>query len=417
MRFEDLCKHPETELGRVLDWLGLDPIGRSAELGSQPEDSEVCFRDSQALHMARSYLDALGESVVTLMGYSWKDLQQRLSSIRLGTRTSAGGWSIRSPASTDWFPKEQPKEQESVGREPLVSVITPCLNAGTFLARCISSVEMQTYTNVEHIIIDGGSTDQTVDLLERCRRNELRWISEPDNGQADAINKGFRMANGAIVTWLNADDTLRGYAVQDAVEAFLQVPSAGVVYGDIEIVDIDGRRSIRRAPKRLKRGAFDSNNPLPQPGTFFKASALRSVGGLNESLYLAFDFDLWSRLFQAGAEFQHVPKVMATFHVHDGSKTARADPGEFWAETAIAHLTQRRLPQAKSALDRSSWRETFNSIQTFLTQGRYRDARMIAREGWRSLHPPKRRLMGAFLATTALSPRISGLVLRKLGRS
>src|SRR6185312_9310851 len=126
---------------------------------------------------------------------------------------------------------------------PLVTVVTPCLNPGPDLARCLASVRAQSHPAVEHLVVDGASTDGTVERLQGAEG--VTWVSEPDGGQAEAINKGFRRARGSIVTWLCADDELRPDAVARAVTA-LTAAAAGWVYGDCEIRDDLHGGEIRR---------------------------------------------------------------------------------------------------------------------------------------------------------------------------
>src|SRR4030042_1306962 len=118
--------------------------------------------------------------------------------------------------------------------DPLVPIVPPSLNKGRFIEETILSIKNQTYPRIEHIVIDGGSTDETLDILKKYS-NSLIWISEPDKGQSDAINKGWRMAKGDILGWLNADDTYMPWAVETAVRFFAENPDVGMVYGRCNI--------------------------------------------------------------------------------------------------------------------------------------------------------------------------------------
>src|SRR5207253_836839 len=136
-------------------------------------------------------------------------------------------------------------------KQPLVSIITPSYNQGRFIRATIESVLGQDYPNIEYIIMDGGSKDETASIAREYSRR-LTFISERDRGQSDAINKGFRMARGEIVSWLNSDDIILPGAVRSAVEAFERVPSAGAVYGDGYLIDLVGNVNSR----------FPSNEPF-----------------------------------------------------------------------------------------------------------------------------------------------------------
>jgi hypothetical protein len=216
---------------------------------------------------------------------------------------------------------------------PLVSVVTPCLDPGERLRRCLASVAAQTYAPVEHVVVDGGSTDGTVELL---RESGVSFVSEPDEGQAAALNKGFRLARGDIVGWLNADDTLAPDAVAAVVAALTGSPAAGWAYGDCEIVEPDERRSVRRPRVVTGPESFLDSNPVAQPGTFVTREALRRVGEVDESLHLAMDFDLWLRLADAGFRGVYVPQTLAAFEISDTSKTGSVGWPAFVQEEALA---------------------------------------------------------------------------------
>lgn len=181
--------------------------------------------------------------------------------------------------------------------KPLVSIITPSFNQGNFIRETIESVLSQSYDNIEYIVIDGGSTDNTLDILSQYE-GKLTYISEPDKGQSDAINKGFRMAKGEIFAWLNSDDVYEPGAVQKAVELFTANPDVALVYGNGYIID----------EKSNKVKAFEYTHDfslweliyvwdyIMQPATFFKAYSLKEVGYLNETLHWTMDWELWIKL-------------------------------------------------------------------------------------------------------------------------
>jgi glycosyltransferase involved in cell wall biosynthesis len=206
--------------------------------------------------------------------------------------------------------------------QPLVSVITPSFNQGQFIEETIQSVLNQNFPHIEYIVVDGGSTDGALAVIQRYQ-DRLVWLSEPDRGQADAINKGFRMAEGDILAWLCSDDT---YVVPDAVSTvvdfFLQNPGVGMVYGQCNIIDEQGRfvRVLEAEDFDLQRlihwslGSF-----IPQPATFFRRAVLDKVGMLDVDLHFSMDVDLWIRI---GREFEvrRIPYILANFRMHPGSK-------------------------------------------------------------------------------------------------
>jgi glycosyltransferase involved in cell wall biosynthesis len=209
----------------------------------------------------------------------------------------------------------------------LVSIITPSLNQARYLREAIESVRAQTYQPIEHIVVDGGSTDGTPEILAQYDR--LRSVSEPDRGQSHALNKGFAMASGDILGWLNADDSYEPTAVADAVSA---LEGAGLVYADVMRVNDDGMN-----PRRIRsRSEFDLWTELNlgcgvySPAVFFTREALESVGGLDESLHLTMDYDLWLRI---GKRFpvRHVDAVWGVQRLHGEAKTLRYYD-DFWPE-------------------------------------------------------------------------------------
>lgn len=223
-------------------------------------------------------------------------------------------------------------------------MVTPCLNATAWLPRCLDSVAAQGYGRIEHLVVDGGSTDGSLELL---RSRPVRLVSEVDAGQSDAINKGFALARGELLTWLNADDELAPGAVESVVDAARRLPGCGWFYGDVLIRE-GSRSGIRHAPASLGPHSFEFGNAIAQPGCFFRRSALATVGSLDSSLDLAMDFDLWVRLSVAGVRAARVAGPLATFHVEPGSKTSRATPRD-WAREEATVLAKAGLPRAAAA--------------------------------------------------------------------
>lgn len=206
-----------------------------------------------------------------------------------------------------------------------VTVVTPSFNKGETLEETILSVLNQTYPDLEFIIVDGGSTDRTVEILERYAGHPKisAIISEPDRGQADAINKGFRMARGDIVGWINADDLLAPSAVESAVRVFESDRNAAIAYGDISVIDGAGRsvRMIRARPDVSRFSLLNSDYDVYQPGSFYRREALVQAGYLDEGFNYCMDLDLWLKLLRTG-KARYGGGVVASFRMTPDTKTA-----------------------------------------------------------------------------------------------
>lgn len=219
--------------------------------------------------------------------------------------------------------------------QPLVSIVTPSLDQGRFIEHAIRSVAEQDYPRIEHIVVDGGSRDETLDILRR--HPNVRWLSEPDDGQADALNKGFALASGEILAWLNADDVYLEGAVAAAVEALTR-SGADLVYGAWQQLDEHGHVT-REVPARpfVYRELLEVRNFIAQPTAFFTRAAFDAAGGIDATLRYAMDYELWLRLTKAG-RVATVDRPLAAFRFHAASKTVSAYDA-FWPET---HRASRR---------------------------------------------------------------------------
>ena len=232
---------------------------------------------------------------------------------------------------------------------PLVSVVTPCFNSERHIQRCLESVRGQSYQEVQHIVIDGGSTDGTVALL--AQTNGVEWISEPDDGQSDALNKGFSRATGQILTWLNADDALFPRTLEQVVDVYRR---------DEELDWIAGRSAVRREGKshriepvfRVRDRDLDFGNPIVQPSTFFKRSALEQAGELDRELHYAMDLDLWLRFVDLGLRRAFLPDALSDVVYDRDSKTGGLDPTLFFKEEFLVYRRHGRADAALLALGR-----------------------------------------------------------------
>ena len=241
-----------------------------------------------------------------------------------------------------------------MNEQPLVSIITPSFNQARYIEATIRSVLSQDYPNIEYIIVDGGSTDETVAIIKKHTlesdsllsvqkqasaiqsRSIAWWVSEKDKGQTDAINTGFARATGQILAWLNSDDTYEPGAISAAVKYLQEHPEVGMVYGDCNYINEDGRVigkfGSAQTDYRLLRQGYAH---IPQQTMFFRADLWKQVGPLDPSFYFAMDYDLWTRL-AARTVLQYVPQLWANFRLHTSGKTIAADD-RCWPEMIRVH--------------------------------------------------------------------------------
>lgn len=220
---------------------------------------------------------------------------------------------------------------------PLVSIITPSFNQARFLEATIKSVLEQDYPRIEYIIVDGGSADNSVDVIKKYEDRLAWWVSEKDKGQTDAINKGFNRASGDILAWINSDDTYNPGAVAQAVKYLVEHLEVGLVYADCDFIDEEGRvigkfNAAQTDYRRLREGYVH----IPQQTMFFRAKYWKELGPLDLSFYFAMDYDLWTRI-AARAPFKYLAgHTWANFRIHDFGKTTSADD-RCWPEMIRVH--------------------------------------------------------------------------------
>jgi glycosyltransferase involved in cell wall biosynthesis len=256
---------------------------------------------------------------------------------------------------------------------PLVSVITPSFQGAKFIEDTIVSIRDQSYERIEHIVMDGGSTDETAEIVARHADTVSRFVSEPDGGQADAIHKGFQLATGDVLCWLNADDTFATDAITASVAAMLK-SGADVVYGDMSLIDEDGNKIGERRLSPLPRfgrqqGFVMGTLGLYQPASFWTRELLEKVGGVDPSFQFAMDNDLFVKFAAAGASFWYTGKIVTNFRVHAGSKTSTMRDVAAQDQARIAARWPRRgavYRQAIGAYHRA-WKLGYH-----LSRGRFR---------------------------------------------
>lgn len=292
-----------------------------------------------------------------------------------------------------------------MSEQPLVSIVTPSLNQGKFIRATIDSILSQDYKNIEYLVMDGGSTDETLDIL-RSYGSRIRWVSEADSGQSQAVNKGWQCAQGAILGWVNADDLLLPGAVEQAVKALQDDESLGGVYGDCAYIDENGAW-LRAYPTK----AFDyaslvceTEDFIPQPTVFLRQSVAEQAGFLDERLHYVMDYDFWLRI-GVFAPLKYLPTEMGCLRLHSDAKTVRAVP-LFAPEMAFIfeRLTSRpdfpeQLQNEKMGIVRQAY---IHAASFCFWGGETRQARKYLYKAWKARPYPRGRTFYRLLAFALL---------------
>jgi len=230
-------------------------------------------------------------------------------------------WSAGDRTSGDVQPTVA-KRHEHGNSSPRLSIITPSFNQATFIEDTIRSVLDQGYSALEHIVMDGGSTDGTIDILRRFPH--LDWTSEPDRGQTHAVNKGIQRAAGDIIGWINSDDIFLPGAFDAIAATFLDHPTCAVVYGDYHAVDEHGTILYSTegfcGPYEEMIRWWDYTYAIHQPTVFVRRHVIDRVGLLDESYHYAMDYEWWLRIARV-FRFERIPRYLATYRMHRDAKT------------------------------------------------------------------------------------------------
>jgi glycosyltransferase involved in cell wall biosynthesis len=239
---------------------------------------------------------------------------------------------------------------------PKISVVTPSFNQAPFLEETIRSVLSQGYRNLEYIVMDGGSTDGSTEIIGKYADRLADWKSAKDRGQADAIRTGFARATGEILCWLNSDDTIAPGTLRLIGEFFAAHPDVDLVYGDLNLVDAEGKRLYTARPL-LRLGILVYENAfIPQQAMFWRRSLYERVGGLDPLLYFAMDFDLVVRFLLAGARVRKHPGILANYRWHPAAKSSTLRDV---MEKEINEVVRRHLP---ATVAEPAWRRFLKKV-------------------------------------------------------
>lgn len=202
-----------------------------------------------------------------------------------------------------------------------ISIITPSFNQGEFIEQTILSVLSQESTSLEYLVMDGGSQDNTIDILKRYE-DRLTWISEKDNGQSHAVNKGIQQTTGDIIGWLNSDDIYYPNTIKKVSDFFLAHPEIDIVYGDANYIDRFGELMYRYPTEKWNFNRLKSVCYISQPATFFRRSVVNQYGLIAEQLNYCMDYEYWLRIANHGAKFAYLPVLFAGARVYPETKTS-----------------------------------------------------------------------------------------------
>lgn len=219
---------------------------------------------------------------------------------------------------------------QSIFTDVPVSIITPSYNQRAYLKQTMDSVFTQNIPGMEYVVIDGGSTDGSADLIRSCEDRLTGWLSEKDRGQADAVNKGAAKTHGAVIGWLNSDDLYLPGAVQKALDYLSAHPETDAVYGDVLSIDGEGRLINVMRFDQYSAEDLMSFRVISQPGVFFRRSAWERAGGLDLSYHYLLDHHLWLRMITRG-KFAYLSEPLAAARFHPAAKN-RAHTGDFGKE-------------------------------------------------------------------------------------
>jgi glycosyltransferase involved in cell wall biosynthesis len=203
--------------------------------------------------------------------------------------------------------------------EPLITIVTISYNQASYIESTIKSVLNQSYSNIEYIVVDGGSTDGTIEILKRYE-DRLKWISEKDRGPEDAVNKGFRMAHGDLLAWIASDDEYLPGTFDTVANYFVQHPDVDMVYGRASYIDPAGTVLFEYPTEKFDDKALAVYNIICQPSVFFTRRAFFDAGELALDLNIASDYDLWIRISKLYA-IRYIPQLFSYYRLHDDGRT------------------------------------------------------------------------------------------------
>jgi glycosyltransferase involved in cell wall biosynthesis len=237
---------------------------------------------------------------------------------------------------------------------PSFAIITPSYNTGTHVRAAIESVLSQDHPAIDYCVMDGGSTDDTAEVLKSFGPR-LRWVSERDRGQSDAVNRGFAQTRGDVLGWLNSDDTYAPGAINAAADFLARHEDVAMVYGDADFIDSGGNvigPCAHVEPRFSHKRLLHYSDFIVQPAAFFRRGAFEAVGGLDPSLNWAMDYDLWLKFAARGYKVAYLPRVLAHYRWLGDSKSAAGGWGRLEEVDKVARRHGAKRTPAYFRLER-----------------------------------------------------------------
>jgi glycosyltransferase involved in cell wall biosynthesis len=257
---------------------------------------------------------------------------------------------------------------------PMISIVVPSLNQGRFIGDTLESIVSQGYPNLELIVVDGGSSDDTVGVIKKYTDHIKWWVSEPDAGQANAVNKGMSRAGGEILAWLNSDDCLMPGALFRVAEYFQSSPQTDVIYGHRVLIDEAGYDVGRWIVPGHRKLILTYADYIPQETMFWRTTLWHKVGGvLDESFRFAMDWELIRRFIEADARFKIIPAFLGQFRLHDLQKSNAQIETDGFKEMEIIRQACRENFSGHPALQNLFYRVQRASLYSFVLRARIKE--------------------------------------------
>lgn len=254
---------------------------------------------------------------------------------------------------------------------PYISIVVPSYNQGHFIGKTLESIVSQDYPNMELIIVDGGSSDETVEIINKFSNHIKWWVSEPDDGQANAINKGMSHTTGDILAWLNSDDCLMPGALFRVADQFMKSEKTDVVYGHRILINEAGKDVGKWIMPAHSNFILSYADYIPQETMYWRVGLWKKVGGrLNETFRFAMDWELIRRFVEANAKFKRIPAFLGQFRMHDMQKTKANIETDGFKEMEIIRKKCRQKFSNHPALQNFYYRMQRASLYTFVLRAR-----------------------------------------------